>query len=420
MKYIILITSLVLAAASLFAADPTSGQWKFEKKNAGAGFTLFGVTPEVSKAFGLDGSGNLAMLTVGSGTVTSVSLTAPEAIFDVSGSPVTTSGGFTITFDSQNANTVFAGPTNGAAAQPTMRALVEADVPSLSASKITSGTVAPARLGSGTANSTTFLRGDSTWQTVSSGGGVESPGDEVAYVYPETGNDTTGDGTQATPWATIQKAVTEGKSIIVLGEGAAGNITMASDITITITGMGAGVSSIGSVTSTSSSGSISLSDGGFYSFTVTGNISSAPASSGSNGGNIILSKIYAPARTVICSGIASSVLGQNGGFAGSATIDRCIVGSILAEGGAGIGGDSCTAGSNGGDGGSVTVTHSYVNSNIQGTGGTGGSDGGAGAGANGSNGALLTSRWSELVPTDFSTFNTNIIHACLVGGTWTD
>lgn len=38
------------------------------------------------------------------------------------------------------------------------------------AADITSGTIATARLGSGTANSTTFLRGDNTWQTVSGGG----------------------------------------------------------------------------------------------------------------------------------------------------------------------------------------------------------------------------------------------------------
>lgn len=42
-----------------------------------------------------------------------------------------------------------------------------------SASKITSGTIGTARLGSGTANSTTYLRGDQTWATVSGGGGAD-------------------------------------------------------------------------------------------------------------------------------------------------------------------------------------------------------------------------------------------------------
>ena len=43
------------------------------------------------------------------------------------------------------------------------------DLTNLSASNLTSGTVATARLGSGTADATTFLRGDNTFQEVSSG-----------------------------------------------------------------------------------------------------------------------------------------------------------------------------------------------------------------------------------------------------------
>jgi hypothetical protein len=44
----------------------------------------------------------------------------------------------------------------------------------IGASKIGSETIATARLGSGTANSTTFLRGDQTWATPSTGGGGDA------------------------------------------------------------------------------------------------------------------------------------------------------------------------------------------------------------------------------------------------------
>jgi hypothetical protein len=77
-----------------------------------------------------------ADMPAGTGSVTSVAHTlSVPAIFTaaVVGSPITTSGTLadTITLVNQNANTVFAGPSSGAAAQPTFRALVAQDLPNV-------------------------------------------------------------------------------------------------------------------------------------------------------------------------------------------------------------------------------------------------------------------------------------------------
>jgi hypothetical protein len=73
-------------------------------------------------------TGNFTTVSVGTGTVTSVALTMPS-IFSVGGSPVTTSGTLAVTLATETANTVWAGPTTGAATTPTFRALVTADLP---------------------------------------------------------------------------------------------------------------------------------------------------------------------------------------------------------------------------------------------------------------------------------------------------
>ncbi len=67
----------------------------------------------------------------GSGTVTSVGLSAP-AMFLVSGSPVTTAGTLDFAFNAQSGNKVIASPANGSSGIPDFRALVAADIPSLS------------------------------------------------------------------------------------------------------------------------------------------------------------------------------------------------------------------------------------------------------------------------------------------------
>ena len=93
-----------------------------------------------------NGSGGFSNVTIGSGvsfaggtlsatgsggSVTSVGLSLPSQ-FTVTNSPVTGSGTLTGSWNNQTANYVLAGPTTGAAAAPTFRALVAADIPSLS------------------------------------------------------------------------------------------------------------------------------------------------------------------------------------------------------------------------------------------------------------------------------------------------
>ncbi len=122
---------------------------------------------------------------------------------------------------------------------------VGTNLTSLNASNLASGTVPTARLGSGTANSTTYLRGDGTWATVSSGGASTSTantwtaaqrgnvstltyGTTVTPNFDASNNFTialTGNMTLANPSGTV----TPGQSgVIVVTQDATGNRTISS------------------------------------------------------------------------------------------------------------------------------------------------------------------------------------------------
>lgn len=73
--------------------------------------------------------------TSGSGTVSSVGLALPSSTFDVTGSPVATSGTLTGSFKSQTANQVLASP-NGSSGVPTFRSSVGADFGSQTAKTV--------------------------------------------------------------------------------------------------------------------------------------------------------------------------------------------------------------------------------------------------------------------------------------------
>lgn len=134
------------------------------------------------------GATDVEYVTPNPGTVISIGMTVPS-IMSVSGSPITSTGTLAVTLATQNMNTIFAGPSTGSAATPTFRALVSADIPSLSYLPLTGGTVSGALTVTGdltvsgsttTVNSSTLVVADknielasgSTTEAAATGGGI--------------------------------------------------------------------------------------------------------------------------------------------------------------------------------------------------------------------------------------------------------
>ena len=128
----------VLVAAdipAISAALITSGTLPLTLGGTGATTQLaaaIAVLPSQAAATGKflqsDGTNPIWVSPAGSGTVTSVNLNAP-AMFVTSGGPITGSGTLVLTFATVAANLFLVGPTTGAAAVPTQRAMVFADMP---------------------------------------------------------------------------------------------------------------------------------------------------------------------------------------------------------------------------------------------------------------------------------------------------
>jgi hypothetical protein len=95
----------------------TTANIKLRKVAGGANITI-----------SVDANGDLLVSGTASGSVQSVALGMPS-IFNVSGSPVTTTGTLTATLSSQNAKTFFSGPASGSANVPAFRAIEGTDLP---------------------------------------------------------------------------------------------------------------------------------------------------------------------------------------------------------------------------------------------------------------------------------------------------
>jgi len=126
---------------------------------------------------------------VTNGSLTASRLTATDANKRLQS--VTLGNGLTFSGSTLSLNTDSSLSTSGGSL-----AVVGSAVTGINATHIATGLVPTARLGSGTANSSTFLRGDQTWATITTGGTVTS----VALAAPSdilgvTGSPVTGSGT---------------------------------------------------------------------------------------------------------------------------------------------------------------------------------------------------------------------------------
>ena len=137
------VTSVGMTVPSILSVTPST-------ITTSGSFALSLTTESANKIFAGPSSGAAAIPTLGSltsadipalpygtGTVTSVGLSLPS-IFNVTGSPVTTSGTLSATLSNETANYVFAGPTSGSSAAPSFRSLVSTDIPSLPYGTVTS------------------------------------------------------------------------------------------------------------------------------------------------------------------------------------------------------------------------------------------------------------------------------------------
>src|SRR6201984_886141 len=135
----------------------STSKWAVPIAQGGTGLTAAGSSGCVLTS---TGSVWVCSQPTNTGTVTSVGLILPSALFNITGSPVTTSGTLAASLQTQTSNTFLAGPTSGGSAAPTFRAIVAGDIPTLNQN--TTGTASNVTGVVGVANGGTGLTTCST------------------------------------------------------------------------------------------------------------------------------------------------------------------------------------------------------------------------------------------------------------------
>ena len=144
----------ILQSSGLTLTDQTGGVGRLALASTAVtpgSYTLASITVDAQGRITAASSGS-----AGAGTVSSFSAGNLSPLFTTSVATATTTPALTFSLTSQSANVLFAGPTSGGAAAPTFRALVAADIPSLSslyaalshthaATDLTSGIIPTAR-----------------------------------------------------------------------------------------------------------------------------------------------------------------------------------------------------------------------------------------------------------------------------------
>lgn len=182
-----------------FSAQNTSAIWNASQIR---GVNVSSTSPTTNQILRYDGTNWTPFSS-------SIGLSMPS-IFSVSNSPLNLTGTFSVSLANQNANLVFAGPSSGAAAVPTFRALTATDIPLLDAAKITSGVFPVSRGGTGLSSLGTPLQ---ILRVNSGGSALEyfSPNFLTSNQNITLSGDVTGSGATSITTTIVNNSVTYAK-----------------------------------------------------------------------------------------------------------------------------------------------------------------------------------------------------------------